>query len=169
LAKIGLRIIAELCRKKAVIRNYVVLNHKSYKYWQQAFRQFETDIQLEYYQVLEMATAKPFSRREQEFSKIENSIVGIFAQDRRWDLLVMDEQQMMELSCILKALKNIFAMKSGWLTVLVRNFENRINKSLHSIILGLIQDFNCLLVEQRRVSKTSCEVVTNVLHLAMHY
>jgi len=70
LAKIGLRIIAELCRKKAVIRNYVVLNHKSYKYWQQAFRQFETDIQLEYYQVLEMATAKPFSRREQEFSKI---------------------------------------------------------------------------------------------------
>ena len=70
LTKVGLRIIAELCRKHKKSRDYVVLNNKSYSYWQQAFKQFGADIRLEYYQLLEAATEIPFERRDQQLNKI---------------------------------------------------------------------------------------------------
>ena len=45
----------------------------------------------------------------------------------------------MEASCLLKAVRNIMAMDSKWLMMLIQTFEGRIKKSLHSIALSLLQ------------------------------
>lgn len=44
MARISLRIIAELCRKAVHVRNFAVINHKTYTYCLKAHKCFEKDI-----------------------------------------------------------------------------------------------------------------------------
>lgn len=70
----------------------------------------------------------------------------MFAQEKKWDLLMMNDTEVEGLACVVRAVINLFEMKSGWLISLVKSFENRINRSLFSLALDIIQDFNCLLL-----------------------
>ena len=59
---------------------------------------------------------------------------------------MMNDTEVEGLACVVRAVINLFEMKSGWLISLVKSFENRINRSLFSLALDIIQDFNCLLL-----------------------
>ena len=82
---------------------------------------------------------------------------------------MMNDTEVEGLACVVRAVINLFEMKSGWLISLVKSFENRINRSLFSLALDIIQDFNCLLLEHGRVTKNCCILVQKVLQFAMHY
>lgn len=60
LARTSMRIISQLCKKNMYIRNFAVLNHKTYTYILKSFKAFGEDIKLEFYMFLWAATSHEF-------------------------------------------------------------------------------------------------------------
>lgn len=52
LVRIILRIIGDLCRKSAHIRNFAVINHKTYTYCLKVYKHFGDEVRGEFYSAL---------------------------------------------------------------------------------------------------------------------
>lgn len=71
--------IAQLCRKAQHIRNFAVLNHKTFVYCLKCLNVFGEEIRLEFCMFLEAATHYAFGRKgEDQYKRITNKIIKCF-------------------------------------------------------------------------------------------
>ena len=129
MARISLRIIAELCRKAVHVRNFAVINHKTYTYCLKAHKCFEKDIDNEFYNFLEAATHIAFDRWEDQFLRITTKLLHLFYRAKmsvRIELLAEkdDRSYLLAYESLMLAMRNLFRMDIQWVRMQLEGVEN---------------------------------------------
>ena len=62
--------------KSAHIRNFAVINHKTYTYCLKAYKKYNSQVEKEFFRFLEAATHIDFKRNEEQFNRISAKILN---------------------------------------------------------------------------------------------
>jgi hypothetical protein len=63
MVKVAMRVLCEICRKGEHVRNFTMLNHRSYTYCLKAYKLFGSPLRTDYLHFLLAVTEHPFTRQ----------------------------------------------------------------------------------------------------------